>query len=544
MARNPRVVVAGAVVAVLMIALSLQAAPLPPAGPPQRGGTLIVVTPVKPDLIDPSIHFTTLTNRISQNTHDPLIHMVDANTFVPGLAERWEVAPDFKSYTFHLRKDVRFHDGTPLTADAVKATWERTLDPVNRANANELFGKDPKFELLASHTIRISFSEPYPRFLQNASRPQFAPGSPAAWQRMGAAYLNAPVGTGPFKVEGWPSENTVVLVRNPDYKWGPPYAQNKGAAYLDRIMFRFIPEQAARTLALEKGEIQVSEEPARQSVGTYQSDTRFRLLTYKVPGLPQNWPYNTTRWPSYELAVRRAANYAIDRERIAKVAFFGTVEVSYGPLTQSTFGFWPGAKEYYRYDPKKSTEILEGAGFKKNPSTGLYEKDGKPLRLRLVTSNAEDQVRPATMAQAMLREVGIDLVVEAMSAAASFARYRGNDYEMGRHGLSAVDPDGLSFAYRSSQINIPAVSNRGRLNFKALDILLDRGKALAKPEERQQVYYQIQKMLLDMANSMYTTDTTYFTVGLSCVQGFRWNGHGNTEFLDTWLQSDCRRAGQ
>lgn len=544
MRQSPRNVIATSLVAVLLVALTLQAAPAPQAGTPQRGGTLIVVTPVKPDILDPGIHFTTLTNRISQNTHDPLVFMADANTFVPGLAERWEVAADFKSYTFFLRKDVKFHDGTPFTAEAVKASWERTLDPVNRANSVQLFGKDPKFEVLATHTFRVSFSEPYPRFLQNASRPQFAPGSPAAWQRMGAAYLNSPVGTGPFKVEGWPNENTLVLVRNPDYKWGPSYAQNKGAGYLDRIIFRFVPEQAARTLALEKGEIHVAEEPARQSVNTYRTDQRFRLLMYKVPGLPQNWPYNTTRWPSYELAVRRAANHAIDREQIAKVVFFGTVDVAYGPLTHSIFGFWPSAKEYHRYDPKKSIEILEGAGFKRNASTGIYEKDGKPLRMRLVTTNTEDQVRPATMAQAMLREVGIDLVVEPMSAAASFARYRGNEYEMARHGLNTIDPDGLSFAYRSSQINIPALSNRGRLNFKALDLLLDRGNALTNADERKNVYFQIQKMLLDMANSMYTTESTYFTVGLSCVQGFRWNAHGNTELLDTWLQGDCRRVGQ
>src|SRR6266480_1906549 len=88
-----------------LLTVTLSTAPSPGAGAPQRGGTLVVVAAERPDILDPSIHFSTLTDRISQNTHDSLVHMVDATTFVPGLAERWEISPDFKSYTFFLRKD-------------------------------------------------------------------------------------------------------------------------------------------------------------------------------------------------------------------------------------------------------------------------------------------------------------------------------------------------------------------------------------------------------------------------------------------------------
>jgi peptide/nickel transport system substrate-binding protein len=527
----------------LLSTLALQPAPAAPTGTPERGGTLVILQPMKPDQLDPSIHYNTIANRISRNTHDPLVFMRDANTFVPGLAERWEIAPNFQSFTFHLRRDVKFHDGTPLNAEAVKATWERVLDPASRQAASQLFGKDPKFELQGTHTIRVSFSEPHPRFLQHVSLPQFSPGSPTAWRRMGQAYLLSPVGTGPFKVDRWANETTLVLARNPDYKWGPSYGTNRGAPHIDRVIYRFVPEEAARTLALERREVHIADEPARQAVTTYRSDQRFQIMLYKVPGLPQNWPFNVTRWPSSEIAVRRAVSHAIDRERVARVAFFGTVDVAYGPLTQSVWAFWPDAKNYHKYDPKRAMELLEGDGFKKNAS-GIYEKDGRPLRMRLVTSNTSDQVQGATMAQAMLREVGVDLVVEAMNTAASFARYKGNDYELGRHGLNTVDPDGLSFAYHSKQIETAAVSNRGRVNSKALDELLDRGRELTSVEERRTVYHQVQKMLLDMANSVYTTESAYFTVGLSCVNGFRWNAHGFHELHDVWLTGDCRRIGQ
>jgi peptide/nickel transport system substrate-binding protein len=103
----------------LLVASSWTLHAAPATVTPQRGGTLIVVHHIAVDTLDPSIHYSTFTNRISMNTHDPLVHMVDANTFVPGLAERWDISPDHKTFTFHLRRDVRFHDGTPLTAQAV-----------------------------------------------------------------------------------------------------------------------------------------------------------------------------------------------------------------------------------------------------------------------------------------------------------------------------------------------------------------------------------------------------------------------------------------
>lgn len=515
-----------------------------PAAPaaPQRGGTLIVLGAVRPDNLDPGIHFSTITNRISQNTHDPLVHMVDPNTFVPGLAERWQISSDFKTFTFFLRRDVRFHDDTPLTAEAVKATWERTLDPANRATARQLFGTNPRIELPDTHTVRISFTEPHPQFLQAVSRPQLAPGSPTAWQRLGRAYLNAPIGAGPFKVEGYRDENTLVLTRFDAYRWGPPYARNRGSAYVDRIIFRFVPEEGGRTLALEKKEAHIADEVARQKIPTWKSPA-FQLLTFKVPGLPQAWPFNTTRWPTNIQAVRQAASYAIDRDRVVRFAFFGTTTPAYGPLTTNMPAFWPEAKNYYRFDRQKAIEILQQAGFKRNPGTRFFEQDGRTLRMRLVTSSTDDQVRSATVVQAMLREVGIDLVVEAMVTAASFARYEANDYELGRQGLNTVDPDGLAFAYHSSRINSPGVSNRGRLNIPELDRLLERGRVLTNPEERKQVYFQVQKILLDLPNALYTFESNYYTVGLACVQGFRWNAHGYTELLDVSLEGECRRIG-
>ncbi|MBI4280117.1 MAG: hypothetical protein HY660_16825 [Armatimonadetes bacterium] len=541
MSRSTRHLVALA----LLVPLSLVVTPaaLPgPASAPQPGGTLIIVTHQKPAHLDPGVHTSRYTAMINHNTHDPLVWQVGPDKYAPALAERWDISPDFKSYTFYLRKDVKFHDGTPLTAEAVKFTWDRIRDPRTRSTRAPHLGRYLRSEAVDTHTVRVYFEAPYPQFMFMVANVGLGPGSPAAIRRMGDAFMKTPVATGPFKVEGWPNENTLVLAKNPDYRWGPAVMKNRGPAYLDRIIYRFIPDEATKTLALEKREAHVAEDPARHLAPKFRTDPQFQLLMHKTSGVPQHWAFNTTRWPSSELAVRQAANYALDKERIARVAFFGTATPAKGPLTDTNWAFWPDAKKYYPHDPRKAVQILEEAGFKRNPATKIYEKDGKPIRMRLVTTSTWEQIRSATMAQAMLKEVGIDFVVEAMVYDATVIRYANNDYELGRLGLSFFDPDALWGAFHSSQITGGTQWNRGRLQIRALDDLLDKGRELNNPEERKKVYWQVQKMLLDMANALYVFEDHYFFAAQSCVKGWNWHITGVYELHNVWLEGDCRRV--
>ncbi len=529
--------------ALLLLSLSIYPAmAAPPPAEPRPGGTLIFVTEQKPAHLDPGVHTSRYTAMINQNTHDPLIWQPEPNKFVPGLAERWEVAPDFKSYTFYLRKDVKFHDGTPLNAEAVKFTWDRIRDPKTRSTRAPQLGQYVKAEAIDTYTVRVQFAVPYPQFLQEAASVGLAPNSPTAIKALGENYLKTPSGTGPFKVEGWPDENTLVLVRNPDYRWGPAFMRNRGPAYLDRVVYRFIAEETTRTLALEKREALVAEDPIRYKASTFRNDSRFQVFVFKTSGVPQHWPFNLTRWPSNDLAVRRAANYALDKAKIARIAFFGTVTPAKGPLTDTNWAYWPEAAKYFPYDPHKAAEIVEAAGYRRNNGTKIYEKDGKPLRLRLVTTSTWDQIGAATMAKAMLKDAGIDLVVETMVYDATVQRYANSDYELARLGLSTFDPDGLWGAFHSSQITGGSQWNRGRLDNKELDALLDKGRMLSDPAERKKVYFQAQKMLLDMANALYMWEDHYFFAAQACVKGWSWEIGGSYQFHNVWLEGDCRGA--
>jgi peptide/nickel transport system substrate-binding protein len=534
------VIVAGTLLA-LSFSLMAQAAPAPPAAPPQPGGTLVIVTHQKPPHIDPGVHTSRYTAMINQNTHDPLIWQVEANRFAPGLAERWEASSDLKSYTFHLRRDVKFHDGTPFNAEAVKFTWDRIRDPRTRSTRAPFLGDYVRTDVVDEFTVRVFFNDPYPQFLQSVANIGLGPSSPTAIRRMGDNFMKTPVATGPFKVEGWPNENSLVLVRNPDYRWGPAHMRNRGPAHLERVVYRFIEEEQTKTLALERREAHVAEDPSRQMAPTFRTDPRFQLMMHKTSGVPQHWAFNITKWPTSDIAVRRAASYALDRDRIARIAFFNTATGAKGPLTDTNWAFWPDARKYYNFDPQRATEILEGAGYKRNPNTRFYEKDGRPVRMRLVTTSTWEQVASATLAQRMMKEVGIDFVVEAMVYDSTVVRYSANDYELGRLGLSTFDPDGLWGAFHSSQITGGTQWNRGRLNDKELDALLDKGRETRDFEQRKQIYYQVQKKLLDMANALYVFEDHYFFAAQSCVKGWNWNLLGVYELHNVWLEGDCRR---
>lgn len=519
-----------------------QTAPAPAATTTaQPGGTLVIVTAQKPAHLDPNVHSSRYTTMVNFNTHDPMVWQVEPNKYAPGLAERWENTPDYKSYTFYLRKDVKFHDGTPLNAEAVKFSWDRIADPKTRSLRAPELGKYDKTEVIDEYTVRITFKEPYPTFFASASNISLSPQSPTAIKAAGEAYLKMPVGTGPFKVESWPNENTLVLAKNPDYKWGPKHMPNQGSAYLDKVVFKYVTEEVTRTVALEKGEAHVAEEPSRQTYPIFKSDKKFQPMLFKTSGLPQHWAFNVTRYPTNDLAVRQAFLYALDKQKIMDTVFFSTVTPATGPLADSNWAYWSEAKKYYPYDPKKAMELLQKAGYTQNPTTKIFEKDGKPVRMRLVTTSTNDQTRTAQMAQAMLKEVGIDLVIEAMVYDATVDRYAKNDYELGRLGLSGFDPDVVWRAFHSSQITSGSQFNRARLDDKAFDALLDKARALTSPDERKPLYFDIQKYLLENASAAFMWEDHYYFAGLGCVKGWSWEMGGSYQFHNVWLEGDCRK---
>src|SRR6266481_8267677 len=207
----------------------------------KAGGRLVFAARQDIDTLDPHI-----TNRAA--TRKILIQFTDTLTVInpkdgkvlPGLAESWEVARDGKSYTFKLRKNVKFHDGTPFDAAAVKFTFDRIQEPLGAPGVARAFlGPYDGADVIDAHTVRVRLKQPYAPLLRMVGLSPLAPLSPTAVRKMGDDFSRKPVGTGPCMVKEWVPKSHVTLVRNPDYAWPPATAAHRGPAYLDEITWRF-----------------------------------------------------------------------------------------------------------------------------------------------------------------------------------------------------------------------------------------------------------------------------------------------------------------
>ena len=198
-------------------------APLMAFAQVKPGGKIMFAARQDIDTLDPHI-----TNRAA--TRKILIQFTDTLTVInpkdgkvlPGLAESWEVARDGKSYTFKLRKNVKFHDGTPFDAAAVKFTFDRIQEPLGAPGVARAFlGPYDGADIVDASTVRVRLKQPYAPFLRMVGLSPLAPLSPTAVQKMGQDFSRKPVGTGPFMVKEWVPKSHVTLVRNPDYAWPP-----------------------------------------------------------------------------------------------------------------------------------------------------------------------------------------------------------------------------------------------------------------------------------------------------------------------------------
>src|SRR5437867_8072128 len=304
----------------------LLVAPLAAHGQAKPGGKIVFAARQDIDTLDPHI-----TNRAA--TRKILIQFMDTLTVInpkdgkigPGLAESWEVARDGKSYTFKLRKNVKFHDGTPFDGAAVKSTFDRIQEPLGAPGVARAFlGPYDGADVVDAHTVRIRFKQPYAPFLRMAALSPLGPISPTAVQKMGDQFSRKPVGTGPFIVKEWITKDQVVLVRNPAYQWAPALAEHQGPAYLDEIVWRFVLEAPTRTAVIQTGEVNVAEDLSYADVAGLEKNADIRILRGVPAGTPWTIYPNVQRAPTNDLAVRRALGFAHHQEAIVRVVLPGT----------------------------------------------------------------------------------------------------------------------------------------------------------------------------------------------------------------------------
>ena len=470
-----------------------------------RGNTLVYgLENDLDDTMDPHVTLFDVTIRVTLNICEPLVWEPEPGKFVPGLAESWEISPDARTYMFKLKKNVRFHDGTPFNADAVKFTFDRVMDPATMAGqAHDQLGPYDHAEVVDDSTIRVVMRRGYAPLLANLNG-YLGIVSPAAVKKDPAGFARHPVGTGPFIFEEWVRKDHITLVKNPEYNWGSSFFKHRGAAYLDRVIFKIIPEGSVRVGTLESGETQYVEDIDPLAYDELKKNPKFVLIEKGQPGSGYVLLLNTaSKGPVGDPQVRLALEYAIDREGLNQSVFRGLHKVATSPLMKATFGYDPSTERLYPFDPGKAKQILDQAGWKVGID-GIRERHGQKLTIEFPIISRPTDKAMAESIQASLRDIGIDMKVNPLERAAYNEARLQNKSDANFVWFPYGDPDVLRTIFHSANVG---AFNRAKYRVPEVDRMLEDAAATIDLAKRADLYARIQQRVLKDAVVVPLVDT-------------------------------------
>jgi peptide/nickel transport system substrate-binding protein len=486
----------------------------------QADTTLVVSIAADPTGLDPEAVLNNTSGFVMATIYDSLVKYKAGSVDVePGLAESWQASEDGLTYTFHLRKGIKFHDGTPFTAPNYIKTIKRLLDksdPDSIFNTgpvegyiDDTYGDVTSYTAPDDYTVVFKFKESSAPFTTNLAMVWNGVVSPEAVHKYGKDFRNHPVGTGPFIFKEWRPNDQIVLDANPDY-WG-------GKPKVDHLIFKEIPEAQAALLAIKRGDVHIMGDVGSQIIPAARQDSNLVIVTQPglaVSGVGMPWGVK----PFDNQKVRQALNYAIDRDALDKTLFQGLATPMTSPLPEAEWGFDPSLKGY-PYDPAKAKELLKEAGFPNGFKTELLTYNS-PRGYNSAGPNL------AVAIQGMLQKVGVEASVRQSEMGAYLAEIRNkekqfpNMFMVGWTGDNG-DPDNFLYELFGSA-NIP-VTNTPRYKNPEVDKILVEAQHEPNHDKRVALYKTAQKMILDDAPWIFVNSLTQARVIRKEVKGFQLN---------------------
>ena len=491
-----------ALAAGLALALALPAA---------AGGTLVVGRGADVNSLDPPESQSFEAIKCADWSFDGLVRFEgDTHKIGPALATSWEVSQDGLTWTFKLRKGVKFHDGTPFNADAVVFSFERQRDPKHPyygkyfSRWGAKFGSIKQTKKVDDHTVQLILSEPSPTLLVNLA---FYIGyivSPTAVKKDKEGFRKNPVGTGYFKFVKWVKDDYIEYVANKDYWDGPPK--------MDRLIVKVIPDNEVRLLALKKGEIHFAYGIPYPHFEGIQKAPDLKLYSTTTLGI--SWvAMNCAEKPFDNLKVRQAIQYAIDRDRIFKNVFYGLGSQAKECIPPNWWGYNPKIPKP-AYDPAKAKKLLAEAGFPNGFKTDLISWTNP----RPYNPSPGDT---AALIKSDLQKIGVDVEIKMMRWN-SFRNARGKGgYGMTMAGWisGTLDPDGIIYPlFHSSFIRkIDSINWAFWRNAKA-DKLLEEARAIYDQNKRDKLYQEVATLIDNDAPALFFAHPVAAIVARSNVQ--------------------------
>ena len=484
-------------------------------GPPVPGDWVIERMGSDPDTLNPLTCQTADGSWLSSTViNEGLLRMNNETLKLePCLAQSWEISPDQLTYTFHLRHGVKWHDGEPFTADDVKFTYDKLMDPkVDAAPTRSYFTTVKSCDVLDPYTVRFTASERYFKTLEEIGglpicpKHAFDKGDPDFNKN---AFGRHPIGTGPYKFVRWDTDTQIVVERNDDY-WGG------SVHYLKRMVFQILQEPYVAAQLLKKGQIDVfdSVQPILWKRDLEGTRSMGHLHEYEYPFPAFSYIGFNLRQPIFsEVNVRHAIDLLIPRDEIIRQIFLNK-------YATKTSGFDPpGSRNYNQdvpptpYDPVLAQQLLTQAGWKNDHGDGILYKDGQPLRFELVYGSGNPNTeKEAELIQESLKRAGIDMQLGRLEFAQLVDKVDDWKFDAVMMGWTQdINGDPWQL-WNSADAKVKKSSNFIGYANPQVDRLMQQGKLEYDDEKRAAIYRQVHQIIHDDYPVCFLTNPKLITI--------------------------------
>jgi peptide/nickel transport system substrate-binding protein len=473
----------------------------------KRGGRLVTIVQPEPPILVTAINQQAPTNLVAGKIYEGLLRYDFDLKPLPGMAESWSVSPDGKTYTFKLFPNIRFHDGSPLTAEDVVFTCTKVLVETH-TRARTIFRLVEKAEAPDPLTVVFTLKAPFGPFLNcfDCTTSPIIPRKLYEGTDITKNPANAQaIGSGPFKLKEWVKGSHIHLVRNEDY-------YRKDEPILDEIIYRIIPDAGSRAIALENGSVQLTQ---WSDIELFDVPRIGKLPNLEVTtkGYEFFAPHsflemNNRNAPFNDKRFRQAVAYAIDKNALRDRIFFGMGKVATGPVSSKTRFYEPDVKQF-EYSLDKAKALLDEMGLK--PGTG-----GKRVSVKfLVMPYGEIWQRTAEFIRQSLGRVGIDVVLEGTDVGGWVEKVSNWNYDITTNFLHQFgDPAiGVSRSYVTYNIRkgVMFTNNCGYSN-PEIDQLFQQGEVEYDEGKRREIYSKMQRLLVEEMPFVWLLELDFPTI--------------------------------
>jgi peptide/nickel transport system substrate-binding protein len=495
------------------------------------GGTLTVAYATAPDTLNPAQSGATATKALLRNVFDSLTYVTPDGKVTPWLATSWTISNGGKTYTFHLRHGVTFHDGTPFDAPAVVYNIKYIEAPSTHAPTGvTLLGPYQSITALDKYTVVYTLKARFVPLLAYLAKPDLGIQSPTAIAKYGTQLGVHPIGTGPFEFVSYVRPTILTLKRNPGYNWAPAALHQNGPAKLDGLVFDIITSGNVRVDELQTGQAQLVGTVPPLFYKTLKQNPSYQSLVVPIDGSGVQSFMNTTKWPTNSVAVRQAILYSIDKVGVIKLADAGQYPPTWGPLQQGTIGYDPNLNGMYAYNPAKAAQLLQADGWRK--VNGIWTKNNQKLTLQLTEiAQAGDFDDMATAEQGYLQKAGMIVNIQALAATGWDASNTNGTFNVtGPLQFSNLDPDLLRQMLTPGQF-----FDWSRFNNPTVTKLVTQATQVQDIAKRVQLYWQAQKTIMDQAIMVPIRFNEDLELMSSRVHGVLVTKGGYTDYYTAYL---------